>query len=251
MKLPLSLLKILLLFAVIGIFVFSIIFGPGTVSDWLEIIKLISAIIALIFAIYGINEWYFSHVWKHKIDLAEETLALFYEIVDIIKYMRGPHHNLSETEDLKRHENENDIHYKLRRDAYVPIARYNKNLDVFARFKSIKYRFKSLFGNRSVKPFYDLESVLDQIKISSKNLERYWPKNNQTEKDRHISKKIVDESELIIWDHGEDDKINKKLKEILSEIEDVCRPIITGTGTFRNVLNSKITFSNRIKKTSE
>ena len=60
------------------------------IMDWIEIIKQISILFGIGVAIYGIDAWRREHVGKRQLELAEDTLALFYEAADAIKHIRHP-----------------------------------------------------------------------------------------------------------------------------------------------------------------
>jgi hypothetical protein len=47
-----------------------------------------SSILVLLLAVYGVDSWRREHPGKRRIELAEDTLALFYEAVDAIRHIR-------------------------------------------------------------------------------------------------------------------------------------------------------------------
>ena len=58
--------------------------------DWSGLLRDISLIIVSWSAIYGIDSWRREYRGKRQIELAEDTLALFYQAQDIINWIRYP-----------------------------------------------------------------------------------------------------------------------------------------------------------------
>lgn len=185
----------------------------------IEFIKDLSIIAASLSAIYGINSWRKEIREKKQYELAEDALALFYQARDIINYIRSPLSYEVEGKSRKQSENETIEQKKFLDQAYIVFERYNENRSVFNRLHSLKYRFMSVFGTDKVKPFNDLENIMNEIFSASKKLSRFWLKGIQNE--------FVEKSEAIIWDSlDDDDPINEKNYQIISEIEKTCRNII-------------------------
>ena len=90
-------------------------------------LKEISLLIGIWVAIYGIDSWRREHKGKRQIELAEETLALFYEARDVIAYIRNIVSYGSETENIVRGEGEPEEKYEARKQASIVFKRYNAN----------------------------------------------------------------------------------------------------------------------------
>jgi len=99
--------------------------------DWIELLKQSSILIGIWVVIYGIDSWRREHTGKRQIELAEDTLALFYEAVDVIKQIRHPASFSNETEDIAKAEHELDEEYHARKTASIVFSRYNKNQELF------------------------------------------------------------------------------------------------------------------------
>jgi hypothetical protein len=104
------------------------------------LLKEISLLIGIWVAIYGIDSWRREHTGKRQIELAEETLALFYEAKDVITYIRHPAGYSSETDNLERGENESEENYKARKQASIVFKRYNEHQELFNKIHSMRYR---------------------------------------------------------------------------------------------------------------
>ncbi|MEP2240468.1 MAG: hypothetical protein ABJI22_19025 [Maribacter sp.] len=203
--------------------------------DWtliFDILKSISIIIASGVAIYGINSWRRETKWKRKYELAEETLALFYEVQDAISIIRSPLASVEEGKTRKRGEGEREEDSEILDRAYTVIERFEKNKEPFFKLRAIKYRFITLFGKESEAPFNELVKLTNKIMTVSGFLgRRYWKdqgRRNFTDEqfDRHIKK--MHEYESIIWEeyHEEKDAIKESLEQIISEIEKVCNTVL-------------------------
>lgn len=197
--------------------------------DWkatFEIFESLSVIIAAIVALYGIDSWRREVKWKRRYELAEETLSLFYEIQDVISVIRSPMSTSNEGKTRKRDENESEEDAELLDQAFTVIERYEKHKEPFHKLRAIKYRFITVFGRESEKPFNDVIDLINKIIRASNILgRRYWNdkgRGHLTEKQylKHLEKR--EEYENIIWEDYEDDKITTELREIIGSVEFIC-----------------------------
>lgn len=208
---------------------------------WLEFIKHVSIIIATWSAIYGIDAWRREHVGKRQIELAEETLALFYEAVDVIKHIRHPASYGSENEDIKQGERESIEQYQARKDASVVFYRYTQHQELFNKIHASRYRFMAQIGKDKSKPFDDLRLVTSKIMGAARILSRLWARRHfRTDGQWEKHQADVDKYEAIFWDVSiGEDPINNQLEQIISDIESTCKGVIEGKGTLHGVLNKK------------
>ena len=137
-------------------------------KDFPGLLKEISLLIGIWVAIYGIDSWRREHTGKRQIELAEETLTLFYESRDIISYIRNPGSYESETKEIKKHEHESDSQFSARKTANIATLRYNKNTEFFNKIHAMRYRFMAVFGEEKAKPFEELNEVVNQILLSAR-----------------------------------------------------------------------------------
>lgn len=196
-----------------------------------DILKSISIIIASGVAIYGINSWRREIKWKRKYELAEETLSLFYEVQDAISIIRSPFVSVSEGKTRKRQERETKEDSEILDRAYVVVERFEKNKESFFKLRAIKYRFITLFGKESEKPFNEIVKLTNKIMTVSGFLGRYWKDHSRRNfSDEQLEKyhPKMDEYEAIIWESysEENDTIKEKLEQIISDIEAVCNTVL-------------------------
>lgn len=209
--------------------------------EYLSHIKEMSLLIGIWVVIYGIDSWRREHKGKREIELAEDSLALFYEAIDAIKQIRHPSSYSSETENVERGENELDKNYQARKDASVVYHRYNQHQELFNKLHASRYKFMSQIGKVEAKPFDDLRAVTNEIFLAARMLSRLWARDHFIT-DEHLEKHLsqVEKFEAIFWDCAEEDPINIKLHKIITDIEATCKSIIAGKGTMHGFLNKKI-----------
>jgi len=146
---------------------------------FIEIIKAISIISASLVAIYGLNSWRRELRGKKRIELAEETLALFYQAFDAINYMRFPGSFGYEGKSREKEEGESDDVKKARDNAYVLIERYKPYVEIFSRIQSLRYRFMAIFGKDCGEPFERIRKLVNRLFLSARRLERLWAKKSE------------------------------------------------------------------------
>ncbi|MEL7124132.1 MAG: hypothetical protein AAFO07_32150, partial [Bacteroidota bacterium] len=182
-------------------------------------------------AIYGINSWRREAKWKRKYELAEEALALFYEVQDAISTIRSPLGHTSEGKTRKRRENESERDSEILDRAYVVRERFEKNKDPFFKLKALKYRFVALFGKGAEVYFNDIIKLTNKIIAVSDILGRYWKdegKRKYTAEQQQRNIKQTEDYESIIWENwgNSEDEIKKELERIIEGIEKVCNAVL-------------------------
>ena len=210
--------------------------------EYLSGIKEISLLIGIWVAIYGIDSWRREHKGKREIELAEDSLALFYEAIDVIKQIRHPVSNSIETKDIVRGKNENEAQFQARKDASVVYSRFNKHQELFNKIYASRYKFMSQIGKDESKPFDDLRLITDEILFSARMLSKLWARDN-FRNDEHWEHHIaqLEKYESIFWDElDKDDLINNKLDLVISSIEATCKSVIAGNDTLHGILNKRL-----------
>jgi len=139
---------------------------------WIEGIKHISVLIGIWVAIAGVNAWRKEHVGKRQVELAEETLAFFYEANDAIRHMRSPMGFGHEMQDVERQEGESDAQFDARQKASVVFHRYNQYQEMFSKLYASRYRFMALIGQEEAKPFDELRKITNKIMSAARMLTR-------------------------------------------------------------------------------
>ena len=194
-----------------------------------ELAKNISVIIGALALISGIRAWKREYIGKRKIELAEDTLMLFYQARDAIREIRNPFGRVGEGSSRQKADNETASETELLNRAYVVYERYQKQQDIFNKLQSTRYRFMARFGSDSEGPFIELNKILNDIFISAHMLGTYyWPRQGRVRMEGEEFKKHLDkmhEQESVFWFQGEErDKIGRGLKTVIDNtIEDMTQ----------------------------
>ncbi|MGI8567668.1 MAG: hypothetical protein ACR2KT_00530 [Methylocella sp.] len=92
------------------------------------------------------------HDHKRRVELAEQVLTAFYHVKDVFVNARSPFSFGNEGEERPRRGIESEGLARLRNSYYVPIARLNKEAEVFAKLYGNRSRFKAYFGEPAAEP---------------------------------------------------------------------------------------------------
>lgn len=195
-------------------------------SDVVEILAYLSVICASLVAIYGINAWRREYVGKKKYDLAEETLALFYEARNAVTAIRNPVGWGGEGSTRKGSEDETEDEKAILDQAYVTVERYLAHQGVFNRLLSLRYRFMARFGAETEKLFSELVKTVNQV-ISNANhiatVKRTWPSKGKDDS----YWKMMHDAEAVVYARGDEtDEIAKRVDGLIEEIEAICRRVV-------------------------
>jgi hypothetical protein len=188
-----------------------------------------SVIVACWTIIAGIDAWKREFIGKRKIELAEQTLAKFFEIKDAITYIRNPFSHIGEGRTRERSPNETSAESEALDRGYVVVERYQRRETTFSDFQLLKYRFMATFGQETEEIFSETFKIVNSITFAATTLaHHYWNRENRLEHrpdayERGI--KEMQDFEKVIWDYGKgDDEIRLKLVEIQTKLEAVTKP---------------------------
>jgi hypothetical protein len=198
-----------------------------------QIIESISVIIAALAFAVGVDAWRREHIGKRKIELAEDVLTHFYEVRDAVRSIRSPWSNGGEGATRKRSTNETDDESVLLDRAFVVHERFEKRQELFNKLQVLRYRFMAHFGQPAGAPFEELDKILREIFVAAHMLGRhYWKQQrlaqsmNDAEFTKHL--KEMQSHEAVFWAGVVDpDPIAPRIDATISNIENICRPIIS------------------------
>ena len=197
--------------------------------ETIAILKELSLLIGIWVAIYGIDSWRREHKGKRQMELAEETLALFYEARDVIAYIRNIFSYSSETEGIEQGENESEERFEARKQASVVFKRYNERQELFNKIHSMRYRFMAQIGKEKAEPFDELRKIVNEIFVSARMLSQLWSRRHfrtQEQEDKHYES--IERHEAIFYEGiEEEDPIMPRIKKLVDEIEITCKAIIS------------------------
>ena len=209
-------------------------------AGFLELLRDVSILGAALMAIYGIDEWRRAHVGKRRIDLAEETLAKFYEVQDALRAIRHPAGFGYEAKTLTQHDSESDEHFAARQELSMIIYRLENSDELFRELAAMRYRFAAAFGHNEAEPFNDILKIRSKIISAVHILPRLRSQPAQRYDDPDFVKKVERLDQTIWGGDDDDDELNKSLADAVSRIEKVCRGVIDGEGSLYAVINYRL-----------
>ncbi len=194
----------------------------ATITQALAIISACWAIIS------GVGAWKREFIGKRKIELAEETLATFFEIKDAIAFIRNPWSSGNEGTTRQRATHETDAETQLLNRGHIVFERYEAKKDIFVRFNTLKYKFMAVFGTETENIFKETNQTLNSIFSSANMLATYyWQRQGRVQMEPDEFQKHLDEMhkhEGIFWDnYNQDDEIRNQLATTQNELEKVTK----------------------------
>ena len=180
--------------------------------------------LATVFIAYkGIAIWRDEHIGKKHVDIAEETLCLFYQVRDAFTSIRSPFSYQKPDEKSSRvpDEDETELETKALDRLYFLQERYEEHSDIFNNLNKLRYRFMVLFGEDAAKPFEDIRKTWNDIVFAAQDLFEIWAERTDPEKDE--VKKL---RRIIRGFGGPDDEITQRVETIIKDMEAICQPII-------------------------
>lgn len=173
----------------------------------------------LILAGLGLNSWYKEYKYKKRSELAEEILCMFYQMQDVISWVRCPlalHYEMTEIKNQLGPASDCDANEKY---AYlVPKLRIQEKRDFISSFYALKYPAKVKL-NKELAPCFDIvKKYINSISINSSHL---------FSSNKGLSLKSREKMEAIIWEGvGEPDTIVQDVSKIVKNVECICEKYI-------------------------
>lgn len=200
--------------------------------DWIEttanVVQAIAVTAAGVAAVWGLTTWRRELTARRRAELAEQTLAMFYEARDIIASARFPGGYGGEGSSREKGTNETEDETRAKNAFYIPVERLSQKSEFWGRFEAARYSFMAVFGGDAAKPFDAVRQVRNRVMLSARWLIRTY---GQVNEDRPERQQQREKWEGHIWGDGpdEEDELAKQVDDAVSAIEAVCRPAITGT----------------------
>lgn len=197
--------------------------------ELVTIAQAVSVVAACWAIISGVGAWKREFIGKRKIELAEETLAAYFEIKDAIAFIRSPFSSSSEGCTRERSKHETDAERQLLDRGFIVFERYEKKKEIFIKFNTLKYKFMAVFGPETGSIFTETHQVVNSIFTSANMLATYyWKRQGQIQMEADEFQKHLNEMhqhEGIFWDlYNENDEVRKKLSTIQAKLETVTKP---------------------------
>ena len=193
------------------------------------IAQAVSVVAACWAIITGVGAWKREFIGKRKIELAEETLAAYFEIKDAIAFIRSPFSSGTEGSSRERAAHETDADRQLLDRGFIVFERYEKKKEIFVKFSILKYKFMAVFGPKTENVFTETQQIVNSIFASANMLATYyWQRQGRVQMEADEFQRHLDEMrqhEGIFWDrYNDNDEIREKLSTIQTELESVTKP---------------------------
>ena len=193
--------------------------------------------------ISSINAWKREFIGKRSIELAEQTLAKFFEVKDAIAFIRNPFSRVDEGKTRQRSPNESPNDSALLDRGYIVVERYSTKESIFSDFQTLKYKFMAAFGKDTEPIFTDTFKTVNSIFSSARILATHYWANQGTTRPEQFQKHLDEmfRHEGIFWDVNEDkDEIRSQLKAVEEKLENVTAPSFQEAMSSYKMLTKKL-----------
>jgi hypothetical protein len=214
----------------------------GWVLNMIQLAPLVQAlsVIAACWAIIaGINAWKREYIGKRQIDLAEQTLAKFFEVKDAIRFIRNPLVRIDEVKVRAKSPDEPDESFMLSR-SYLALERYATKEAVFIDFRILQYKFLASFGYQHQGIFEQMSWIIDAIPHAGQSI---WFTERLSQdavgEARDVMTKSRDMMLAILLESDEKDEIVLKLADAQKKLEAATRPCFEEAMASYNLLTKK------------
>lgn len=166
----------------------------------------------------ALGKWRDETVGKRHLELAEDVLAAFYQVQEIIHDARARY------VDARERAPEEGVPEEITSDpAYAPRRRLREASDKIGDLRVKRHRFAAMFGQQSTAPWDAIEAVLHDIDYACGAL-------LELRGERVLSSDpnagFYIQERRIAFRSKEDDPIASRVTEAVGAIEATCRPII-------------------------
>ena len=194
-----------------------------TVDEITSIIQSAAVLVVAIPAFRGLNSWRVQLLGKKKIELAEEALVLAYELQAAIEWARHPVSYGGEGQERPNRDQETDAIRNTNDSYYSRVSRLNESMEQFSRLRALQMLFRAHFANEAQEALSTFFITRNRINSAVGMLI-----NHAGERDYPVGLRQADQE--IIWDHStqdQPDETRRTINDAVSEIERVCRPILS------------------------
>lgn len=192
--------------------------------SWGDAIAGASALFAAITFFFGVKAWRKEFVGKRRIEVAEEALALGYEMRDIISSARSPFGFEGEGKSRTRSPNESAEASRALDRANALMERLNSQSERISKCYAIRYRVMSRFGSEHSKPFEAIRGVIIEMQVSARQLgHHYWQLEPSELAEDPAERENLKRHEDIFWQRSEDDALAVRVDSAIQSIEKLAR----------------------------
>jgi len=197
--------------------------------DWVETTAIVVQAFAVAAAGYaawrGLTTWRHEMTARRRAELAEHTMAMFYEARDLIAWARFPGCFGDEGSSRERQSNETEDEARYKNTLYVPMERLSRQAEFWGRFEAGRYPFMAVFGEEAAKPFNTVRQIGNRVSISARMLMQTYGRAKEERKQQQQQRKWEGD----IWaGSSEKDALASQIDNAVSTMEKTCEPAITG-----------------------
>jgi len=196
-------------------------------TEILDIAQSVAVAVAAVAAIYGVTSWRREIRARRCAELAERTLALFYEAHDLIAAARFPGSSSNEGLSRKQLGDEDDDEKRIKNAWYVPVERLNHQAEFWGRFEAARYPFMAVFGKEADTHFQSVKKARNKVITSAGMLLRTYDGINAKSEENQRNRTRWENN--IGWGLTAEDELAGKIECAVSAIEEICRPAIDGS----------------------
>lgn len=212
-----------------------------SVLDWVQagtaIVEMIAVVVASGIAGFGITTWKREHLGKRKIEVAEQTLALFYETRSIFNAIRSKAYSTEEALERVKLQGEYQDQTDDLNLMFAVRTRFKQYESHFAKIKATSFQFMAVVGKEHVVLFDRFESLVHSLKFAASELENLYAvnplaRNIENVNDNEFEKKLQKAEWRFhgkLWLEGTPDTRDAIAMEhwkILSAVENVCKGVL-------------------------
>lgn len=160
---------------------------------------------------------------RRRQELAEELIAGFHEVADIMRSVRNPFGYQGEGSTREKGEYETPEETRRLNARYVLYERFNKHREAVSRLSSREYRAVAWFGPGIREPFQQLHRAINDVFFANDMLaeEHDYGTGEKSARD------LRSEWRLMKYGVGdESDTIAARIREAVDQIERICRPVL-------------------------
>jgi hypothetical protein len=159
--------------------------------------------------------------WKRQTELAEETLADFYQARDIFQAARSPGGFGDEGDTRQKEEWETENDTRTLNSYFRTAERLAAKSEFFAQLASRLYRFTALFGADASEPYKQLFQIRSEILVAVRMLIT----THRQRADGSLPQDRKGWESIIGWPHTEFDPIAARVDSVVEAMEKICRSV--------------------------
>lgn len=196
------------------------------VTTWLstgaDVIVAGAAVAAAWYGIKGLTAWRAEAIGRRRVEVAEDVLASFYRIRELIYDARSPFVSTAEVVPQP------GMDEKVPTSSdFAPWRRISADWPFIVEWRAKRHTFSALFGREAASHYDQIFQALNKIRIAVEQLlmEGYDPHDLDYRDHRQAMRRIAFRTKS-----DDDDDITKMVDTAVAEIEKVCRPVIVEGG---------------------